>query len=241
MTAQDQNTETSSTATENSNASAPGAFQRPQAPQPPSRPAAFGSGYGNFSANNAPGNFAPNSSAAAPSSSTSTPSTPATGAYTTSYGVQSGRRLVIGEGITMSGEIEACENLVVEGTVDASLKGARNLEITQNGTFFGSVEIDEATIAGRFEGDLKVNGRLTIRSSGSIIGSIQYKELAIEPGAMIEGRLQPLTTLTSAQEAGKRSGSAPTGKGRVAAASFKQNNDKENESLFGGRRAPAAE
>jgi cytoskeletal protein CcmA (bactofilin family) len=104
-----------------------------------------------------------------------------------------GRHLVIGQGITMSGEIESCDHLTVEGTVEAALKGASVLEIAETGMFYGTVEINEATIAGKFEGDLTVNGRLTVRSTGSITGAIAYKELAAEAGATIDGKITPLT------------------------------------------------
>lgn len=102
------------------------------------------------------------------------------------------RRLIIGQGITMSGEIESCDLLIVEGTVEAALKGASVLEIAETGMFYGTVEINEATIAGKFEGDLTVNGRLTVRSTGSITGAISYKELAVEAGATIDGKITPL-------------------------------------------------
>lgn len=117
--------------------------------------------------------------------------------YGNSFGpdasISTGRKLVIGEGITLSGEIEACDHLVVEGTVEASLKGASVLDVSQSGMFFGSVEINEATIAGRFEGNLVVNGRLTVRSTGTISGTLSYKELAVEAGATIEGSMAPMS------------------------------------------------
>ena len=82
--------------------------------------------------------------------------------YPGSHGYEAGnkaeRRLVIGQGITMSGEIEACDYLLVEGTLEAALKGAKVLEIASTGTFYGAVEIEEATVAGRFEGELTVKG-----------------------------------------------------------------------------------
>lgn len=117
--------------------------------------------------------------------------------YGNSFGpdasISTGRKLVIGEGISLSGEIEACDHLVVEGTVEASLKGASVLDVSQSGMFFGSVEINEATIAGRFEGNLVVNGRLTVRSTGTISGTLSYKELAVEAGATIEGSMAPMS------------------------------------------------
>lgn len=116
-----------------------------------------------------------------------------------------GRRLVVGEGISLSGEIEACDTLIVEGTIEAALKGAKVLEIAETGVFYGTVEIEEATVAGRFEGDLTVNGRLTIRASGSITGAIAYKELAIEAGAILDGKVTPLSGKGEKKSEGSRS------------------------------------
>lgn len=110
----------------------------------------------------------------------------------------SDRRLTIGPGITMSGEIESCDYLLVEGTVEAALKGANLLEVAESGVFYGTVEISEANISGRFEGDITVNGRLTITSTGTVTGSISYKEIEIEAGAVIDGKLTPLAASAAA-------------------------------------------
>ncbi len=130
------------------------------------------------------------------------------------------RVLTIGRGINMSGEIDSCEHLLVEGTVEAALKGAKMLDIAESGTFYGTVEIEEATIAGRFEGDITVNGRLTIKETGVITGSIAYRELAVEAGAMLDGRMTPLKPAADPRSADKyRAGSdasamAKGGKGK---------------------------
>ena len=113
------------------------------------------------------------------------------------------RKLVIGQGISLSGEIEACDHLIVEGQVEAALKGASNMDISESGAFYGTVEIEEATIAGRFEGDITVSGRLTVLATGSIIGSITYQELSIEAGASIEGSVTPLNSTNTARSTKK--------------------------------------
>lgn len=123
-----------------------------------------------------------------------------------------GRRLVIGEGITMSGEIESCDYVLVEGTLEAALKGASILEVAEAGVFYGAVEIDEATIAGRFEGDITVNGRLTVTATGSVTGSISYKELAIEAGATVDGKLSPLAAKGNAVKKGEKPSAKKTGR-----------------------------
>jgi len=115
-----------------------------------------------------------------------------------------GRKLVIGEGISLSGEIESCDHLIVEGTVEAALKGASNMDISESGAFYGTVEIEEATIAGRFEGDINVSGRLTVLATGTIIGSVTYKELSLEAGAAIEGSLTPIDSQSSTRSSKKK-------------------------------------
>ena len=121
------------------------------------------------------------------------------GGRTSSKSSDNDRTLTIGAGITMAGEIESCDYLLVEGTVEAALKGARSLEIAESGVFYGTVEIEEATIAGRFEGDITVHGRLTILSSGIVTGTITYKELEIEGGAIVDGRLTPVASTAQTQ------------------------------------------
>ncbi len=100
------------------------------------------------------------------------------------------RRLIVGREISLSGEIGSCDVLVVEGTVEAKLRDGRSIEIAETGLFKGSVEIDEADIGGRFEGDITVRGRLTVRSTGKINGSIRYGELAVEAGGQLTGDIQ---------------------------------------------------
>lgn len=139
------------------------------------------------------------------------------------------RTLTIGAGITMAGEIESCDYLLVEGTVEAALKGARSLEVAESGVFYGTVEIEEATIAGRFEGDITVHGRLTIQSSGIVTGSITYKELEIESGAIVDGRLTPVATV--AQNAPPTPVSTKT-RAKTVGSSNESGAANEDETLF---------
>jgi len=178
-----------------------------------------------------PGNYA------YPGASSSTQQTTGSNAYgTPATGADSkGSRLVIGAGITMSGEIESCSYLLVEGTVEAALKGASVLEIAETGVFYGTVEINEATVSGRFEGDITVNGRLTITSTGSITGTISYKELAIEAGATLDGKVSPLTSSKDgAKTASKTKAQPQKQQGRTDSAG------EGNELPFAGNNTAAA-
>lgn len=158
---------------------------------------------------------APTAPAAKPAATTTTE---VTSAPTTASSIEDGGRLVIGSGITMSGEIESCPHLVVEGTVEASLRGAEILEVSQGGIFFGTVEIAEATISGRFEGDITVTGRLTVTESGQVTGSITYGELQMEAGASIDGKLTPMASRATSAKSPKatRETSAPKTRSEVS-------------------------
>jgi cytoskeletal protein CcmA (bactofilin family) len=101
----------------------------------------------------------------------------------------SGKRLIVGRGIRLSGEITACDRLVVEGLVEVILNETRALEIGRTGRFIGGCEVEEAEVSGVFEGDLTVRGRLLLRASGEITGKVRYGELEIERGGRISGNV----------------------------------------------------
>ncbi len=111
------------------------------------------------------------------------PRQPEVGAY---VGVED-KTLVVGREICLNGQIMACDKLVVEGTVEANLNESRVIEISKDGTFKGSAEIDEADISGRFDGDLTVRKRLLVRSGGKVEGKIAYAQIEIEAGGEITG------------------------------------------------------
>ena len=104
-----------------------------------------------------------------------------------------GRKLIVGRDIALSGEIQSCDKLIVEGKVEAELSDSEALEVTSSGVYKGTAVIDTADIAGRFEGDLTVRERLFLRATGQVHGTIRYKALEIEGGGRIGGTMIELT------------------------------------------------
>ncbi len=105
------------------------------------------------------------------------------------YGVE-GKTLVVGREISLSGQIDACDKLVVEGRVEAELERCRQLDISPTGFYKGSAEIDEAEICGRFEGRLVVHKRLRVRATARIRGSVTYGQIEVEAGGEIAGEIE---------------------------------------------------
>ena len=100
------------------------------------------------------------------------------------------RTLRVGKGLSVAGEITSCDILVVEGKVEAKLNDGKMLEIAESGQFRGSVEIENADIAGRYDGQITVHGRLTVRSTGRVSGTVKYGELEVNAGGQIIGEIQ---------------------------------------------------
>jgi len=76
-----------------------------------------------------------------------------------------------------------------EGRVEATMN-SRVIQISENGTFKGSAEIELAEIRGEFEGSLTVREKLVIYSTGKVSGKISYGKVVIEEGGQLTGEVQ---------------------------------------------------
>jgi cytoskeletal protein CcmA (bactofilin family) len=102
------------------------------------------------------------------------------------------KKLVVGRDIALTGEIRACNRLVVEGRVEAALSDSRSVEVSATGVFKGKAQIESADISGRFEGDLVVTQKLIIHSTGRVHGKIRYGQIEIARGGTISGQIEAI-------------------------------------------------
>ena len=109
-----------------------------------------------------------------------------------------GSRLTVGPDIKLKGaEITDCDTLVVEGRVEASMD-ARVIQISESGSFHGTVGVDVAEIRGRFDGEMTARKQLIIHPGGKVTGKIHYGKIVIEEGGEVTGEV---TTLGGAKPA----------------------------------------
>ena len=107
----------------------------------------------------------------------------------TSVAKEGGSKLTVGPNIKLKGvEITDCDTLVVEGLVEATMD-SRVIQISEQGAFKGSAEIDVAEIRGEFNGNLTVRQKLVIYSTGKVTGIIRYGKLVIEEGGQLSGEI----------------------------------------------------
>ncbi|MBK6400860.1 MAG: polymer-forming cytoskeletal protein [Rhodocyclaceae bacterium] len=117
--------------------------------------------------------------------------------------VVAGARLTVGPGVKLKGaEIQDCDTLVVEGRVDATMN-SRFIEIAENGSFDGKVNIDVAEIRGRFAGELTAREQIVIHATGCVSGKIRYGRIVIHEGGELSGDVRSLTAESAGGETGE--------------------------------------
>lgn len=108
------------------------------------------------------------------------------------------RTLTVGAGISVKGAIHDAEQLVVEGTVEASQIQATDLKISEGGIFRGEIEVEHAEIHGIIDGTLTVRNSLVIHSTGQVLGKAKCKRLQVEDGGQVSGQIEMITLTPSA-------------------------------------------
>ena len=103
------------------------------------------------------------------------------------------RTLVVGKGISLQGTVSDAERLVVEGTVESQMSHAHELNISGTGVFKGEVEVENAEVAGVFDGTITARGNLVIRATGRVLGVARCRRLQVEDGGQLSGRMEMLT------------------------------------------------
>ena len=102
------------------------------------------------------------------------------------------RTLIVGQEISLSGEVASCDRLIVEGTIEAKLQKCQHVMIAETGVFNGHASTENADVRGRFEGELVVRKRLLIRAGGHVSGTVTYGEIEIESGGKITGVIEEM-------------------------------------------------
>lgn len=94
---------------------------------------------------------------------------------------------VIGSNARANGQLETPGLLIVEGEFVGSIR-CPQLLITKGGRVAGSVEVQELEVWGDVSGFLKVQ-RMICRKASRIGGCVLVKNIALEPGVLMEGFL----------------------------------------------------
>jgi cytoskeletal protein CcmA (bactofilin family) len=152
---------------------------------PPFRPAAVVPPAASAAAASAKPSIAP--------SPTARPAAPSTGKPTGRAEAGEKRVLQLGKGISIQGSVTEAERIVIEGTMESQLLQCQELAISHSGVFKGEVQVEDADIAGVFDGTLTATGSLIIRATGRVLGVARSRRLSVEDGGQLTGRMEMIT------------------------------------------------
>ncbi len=99
---------------------------------------------------------------------------------------------IIGASIKVKGNFQGQGNIVVEGSLEGSLKTAANLFVGDQAKVLANIEAKDAVVNGEVRGNIKAKSYLAIGRTAKIYGDVQYAEISIEKGAIINGQLLSL-------------------------------------------------
>ena len=118
--------------------------------------------------------------------------------------VKGSAKVVIGNGVSITGEIKKADEVQIDGEADITMK-TDNIVIGNTGICKGNIETHNADIWGSFDGDLKASGTLTIQEEGIATGTIEYQKMHIKLGGKLSGDIKMSDKIQSIKTEKKQS------------------------------------
>lgn len=113
---------------------------------------------------------------------------------------------IIAAGMRITGDIESGGVIKIDGRVDGSVTGARQILLGRGGAINGNVQADEVVIGGEVNGAVRAANRLELQGTAVVNGDIDTKSVIVLEGAQINGAVR-MSELGAASGPAGRSGS----------------------------------
>lgn len=117
-------------------------------------------------------------------------------------GVNSDRFVLVGSGTQISGEINNCAVVEVQGQFEGNIS-ADQIIIREGGSITGSASTKNAEVHGVLQGEITVTNLLDIHSTGQVDGELVYGQLSVSAGGYIGGNLRHESITDGVQSQGQ--------------------------------------
>ena len=97
---------------------------------------------------------------------------------------------VIGGGMRVIGDVESNGVIKVEGYVEGTVRGARQILLGRTGVVHGDIYAVDAILGGRVIGNVIATERVEIQGTSGIEGDIHTKSIVVHEGAMLNGTVR---------------------------------------------------
>lgn len=96
---------------------------------------------------------------------------------------------VLGEQTSVMGKIAFQGFAVIHGLFEGEFEGGRSLTVGPQGFVKADINVDEAEISGKVEGNITVKTRLVLRGHAEVRGNITAPRISVDEGVSIMGQV----------------------------------------------------
>lgn len=109
---------------------------------------------------------------------------------------------LIGNKITIRGQISGNQDLVVEGRIEGRVSLQNRITVEEAGSVEADLDVADAELMGEVRGDVVVSRSAVLRPSARVVGTIRAPRLVIEEGARFSGSIEMDVDLPAGVRAG---------------------------------------
>lgn len=97
---------------------------------------------------------------------------------------------IIAAGMRLVGDLEGPGLIKVDGRVEGSLAGARQVIVGREGSVQGNVHGNEVILAGTVDGSVVATDRVEVQGTAAVNGDVHTKVIVVHEGARINGTVR---------------------------------------------------
>ena len=97
---------------------------------------------------------------------------------------------VIAAGLKIVGDVETSGVLKIEGTVQGSIRGARQVMVGRSGVVQGDIQAEEVILGGRVVGTVTATERVEIQANSVIEGDVHTRSIVVFEGGLLNGNVR---------------------------------------------------
>lgn len=100
-------------------------------------------------------------------------------------------KTIIGENISITGDVQGKEDLLIEGSVKGKIElENHHLIVGSKGQVEAEIQAENVTISGRLIGNINAQGKVEITKEADFNGEIKAKRISVEDGAYLKAVIE---------------------------------------------------
>jgi cytoskeletal protein CcmA (bactofilin family) len=113
---------------------------------------------------------------------------------------------VVGIGSSFRGTLMVSGTLLIDGEFEGDILNCDRLEIGEHGMMRADIEVKEAMVKGRVQGNIRALGTIEMKAGARMEGDIAAMSVVMEPGVHFSGRCTMLDSGYESVELGAGQG-----------------------------------